>query len=305
MFRSILVPLDQTRFAEAALPLASRLARNGGSRLHLVLSHQLIPSVGGMGEVAFLPSGIEDELRDQERTYLRELAAEFVLNGLATVGYREVDGPAGEALCEEAARVEADLVVMATHARGALGRLWHGSVADHVVRHAGVPVLLIPPGAREGRRSPQLARGILVALDLSSESQAILTPVAALARLTGAPLTLVHVVVDPILEMSRYPMPLGESPSVEERSAEAERHLAAVAAGLRDQGLTVSVEVKQGIDPAWILGDALRVTDFDLLAMTTHGRGGLRRLWMGSVASKVLEDATKPLLLFRPHSNAA
>ena len=302
MFRSTLVPLDQTRFAEAALPFASRLAREAGSRLQLVLAHQGVPAVGGMGEIAFVPTGIEGALRDQERAYLRDVAADLVLNGLGTVGYREVEGPAGEAVCDEAERVKADLIVMATHGRGAVGRLWHGSVAEQVVRHSRSPVLLVPSGSRKGFRPLKLVRGILVALDLSPESDAILAPVAELSRLTGAPVTLLHVVVDSILEPATYPMltPLGGIPSVEQRRVQASRHLEAAADELRKQGRMVTIEVKTGPNAAWILSDALRDSRFDLLAMTTHGRAGLRRLWMGSIASKVLEDANKPLLLFHP-----
>lgn len=304
MFRSILVPLDQTRFAEAALPFASRLAREAGSPLQLVLAHQGLPAVGGMGEIAFVPTGIDEALRDQERAYLRDVAADLVLNGLKTVAFREVEGPAGEAICDEAERVKADLIVMATHGRGAVGRLWHGSVADQVVRHSRSPVLLVPSGSRKGFWPLELVGGILVALDLSPESDAILAPVAELSRLTGAPVTLLHVVVDPIVEPETYPVPtpLGGIPSVKQRRVQASRHLEAVADELRKQGRMVSIEVKTGPDAARVLSDALRDSPFDLLAMTTHGRAGLRRLWMGSIARKVLEDANKPLLVFHPRS---
>jgi nucleotide-binding universal stress UspA family protein len=305
MFRSILVPLDQTPLAETALPYASRLAREGGSRLHLVLAHQLT-AVAGMGELAFLPAEIEAELHIRERAYLSDTAADLVLNGLPKVGYHEALGPAGDAVCQEAARVGADLIVMGTHGRGAVGRFWHGSVADHVVRNVECPVILLPPGSRKGFRPKKLVRGILVALDLSRESAAVLTPVAEIARLTGAPVTLLHVVLDPILEPAAYPMltPLPEIPPVENRRADATRHLEALAAELRTQGLSVSIEVKTGVNAARILSETLNGSRFDLLAMTTHGRGGLKRLWLGSVASKVLEDAAKPLLVLHPRRPA-
>jgi nucleotide-binding universal stress UspA family protein len=213
---------------------------------------------------------------------------DLALAGVGPVEYREAEGPAGPAVCEEATRLDADLVVMTTHGRGGAGRLWHGSVADYVVRHLTVPVLLVHPDHAKTRSADSAFRGILVALDLSEDSEAILEPVEELARITHAPVTLIHVVMEPVLEVWKDP--------------EAPRRLDRIAERLRERGVVVFTRVTSGIDAALTLRDALRESRFDLLAMTTHGAGGLRRLWMGSVADKVVRSASKPVLILRPRT---
>jgi nucleotide-binding universal stress UspA family protein len=288
MFRTVLVPLDGSPFAEAALPIAARLARDPAVSLHLTLSHQLTPALVGMGlgELASASIDLDEELKSQERGYLVGVAAGLALEGAGTAAYRELAGPAGPAICEEAARIGADLVVMATHGRGTAGRLWHGSVADYVVRHLSVPVLLVHSEREVRRLAVPGARGILVALDLSQQSEAILKPVESLALLLQAPVTLMHVMVGPVYQVGKR--------------AAAEGRLEKIAAPMRQRGLEVSTMVTTGVNALWSLRDALVDSRFGLLAMTTHGAGGLRRLWTGSVATKVVESAAKPVLVLHP-----
>jgi nucleotide-binding universal stress UspA family protein len=288
MFRTILVPLDGTRFAESALPMASRLARGETSRLHLVLAHQLVPALVGMGEFALPLTNINEDQRSEEISYLANTAADLALAGVGPVEYREAEGPAGPAICEEAIRLGADLVVMTTHGRGGVGRLWHGSVADYVVRHLTIPVLLVHPDHPKTRSADSALRGILVALDLSEDSEAILEPVETLARITHAPVTLIHVIMEPVLEVWK--------------DGEVARRLDGIADRLRQRGLVVSTRIATGINPALTLRDALRESRFDMMAMTTHGAGGLRRFWMGSIADTVVRSAAKPVLVLRPRT---
>ena len=288
MFRTILVPLDGTRFAESALPIASRLSRGESSSLHLVLAHQLVPALVGMGEFALPLTNIDEDQRSDEISYLASTASDLALAGVGPVEYWEAEGPAGPAICEEAIRLGADLVIMTTHGRGGVGRLWHGSVANYVVRHLTIPVLLVHPDHPKTRSADSALRGILVALDLSEDSEAILEPVAELARITNAPVTLMHVAMEPVLEVWKDP--------------EAPRRLERIAERLRERGVVVFTRTATGMNPALTLRDALRESRFDLMAMTTHGAGGLRRFWMGSVADSVVRSAAKPVLVLRPRT---
>ena len=300
MFRTILVPLNGSRFAEAALPQATRLARGARAQLHLVLAHQPVAALVGMGEAVIPPSGLDEDVRAQEESYLAESAAKLGRAGRGRVEFKEVVGPAGPAICEEATRLNADLIVMATHGRGAVGRLWLGSVADYVVRHIAVPVLLVHPGPEEPHGDE--GNGILVALDLSPQAEAILEPVISFAQLAGAHVTLIHV-VERIFEMGKFtvPTPIPLSPALAEASrAEAQRKLDRIADRLRERGLSVSTRVPIGLDVAGPLLDTLEDSKFELVAMTTHGADGMRRLLMGSVATKLLRRTAKPLLLLRP-----
>jgi nucleotide-binding universal stress UspA family protein len=199
--------------------------------------------------------------------------------------HRELDGPPGRAICEEAQRLGADLVVMATHGRGATGGLLHCDVAVYVVRHLRIPVLLVHPAQTSWPASSPL-RGILVALDHSEESKAILDAVQVLALLTRAPVTLMHVIV-------------GSANPVATDLA-AKRLLERVADRLRGSGVQVSTRVTLGLSAATSLRDALEESQFDLLAMATHGSAGLKRLWMGSVTEQVVRTSSKPLLVLGP-----
>ena len=302
MFRSILVPLDGTRFAEAALPAAARLARQARGRLHLLLAHQPTLALVGPGEIAAPDPGLDRALLDQEECYLAGVAASAGQAGVGTVSLGQAVGPAGDAICEEADRIEADLIVMATHGRSALGRLWLGSVSHHVIRYAGRPVLLVNPHRAHKVLEPHPGAGILVALDLSAFSEAVLQPVAELAGLLEAHITLLHVVepnyhpVEPLI-----PYPLEQDETVTEvRRADAQQRLDDIADRLRARGLSASARVEIGSSAAAGVLEALEGSKYDLVAMTTHGAGGMRRLFLGNVADKVIRSAGKPVLVLRP-----
>lgn len=300
MIRSILVPLDGSRFSESALPLALELAGRAHASVHLVMVHE--------PHVALVPadehqvwSGLQDpEQRPNELEYLAGLAAKVDPHGTAP-RYELVEGDVRAALIEAAEQTSADLIVMATHGRGAFSRFWLGSVADHVVRHAAAPVMLIRPLIGVGRSATGCAfRNILVALDLSQASEAILKPVKAIAHLNQGQLTLVNV-VEPAGPMLSYPMPVyGDPGRLESQRTEAQERLDRLAGRLRTEGLSVATRVLVGAGVATQLLELLQKGHFDLMALTTSGAGGLQRALVGSVADKVIRGAEKPVLVVRP-----
>jgi nucleotide-binding universal stress UspA family protein len=227
------------------------------------------------------------------------------LHGTAP-SYEVIVGDARTALMETAEQTHADLIVMATHGRGAFSRFWLGSVADHVMRHATVPLLLIRPLTGVGRTTNGCAyRNILVALDLSKASEAILEPVKVFARLNQGQLTLVNV-VEPAGSMLSYPMPAyGDPGRLESQRADAQGYLDELAARLRTEGLSVATRVVVGVGIATQLLELLQKGHFDLMALTTSGAGGLQRAIVGSVADKVVRGAEKPVLVVRPGESAA
>lgn len=302
MFRDILIPLDGSRFAAAALPLASRLAHLSKARLHLLLAHQPAPVVVGMGDLLPPPPELDEDRREQEREYLSRTAAALRRADGASVSFHETLGAPGPEICEEASRLDADLVVMATHGRGTFKRIWLGSVADYVVRHLATPILLVPPGPPDRPARDADIQHIMVALDLSKDSEAILEPVTVVARLTGAQLTLLHI-VEVLFAVGRLTASapvVADAELLETSQTEAERQLEQIAKRLRQDGLRISTRAITGVNAAGGLLDALNEERYDLIALTTHGRGGLRRLLLGSVADKVIRGSTKPVLVLRP-----
>ncbi|MGQ0702958.1 MAG: universal stress protein [Gemmatimonadales bacterium] len=305
-FQDILVPLDGSRFAEAALPFAVRLARSAKARLHLVTAHEPAPALVGMGD-SFPPPTFDEEARQKEQEYLAVTTGELIEEGTTPVDFREIEGPGGPAIGEEVARLNADLVVMSTHGRGAMGRLWLGSVADYLVRHLEIPVLLVRPRTGE-TAPPRDLRSILVPIDLSKESEAVFDAVCKLACLvTDSHVTLIHV-VEPILGIVNptLPYPTVLDPGImEQHRSGAQRNLDGLADRLREHGASVSTRVVPATSAGAGLLEQLETRRFDLIALTTHGRGGLKRFLLGSVADQVIRGATKPVLVVRPAASSA
>lgn len=302
MIGTILVPLDGSPFAEAALPSARWIASRTLARLHLFLAHQPVPVLAGMGELLAGAPSPETESLDQERGYLVDTAKRLGLVGGGPVETGLGGALAGAGIVEEAARIGVDLIVMATHGRGALGRLWLGSVADHVVRHASVPILLIRPQEPDTPGEQPEIRGILVPLDLSAVSRTILDSVIEFAQLAKAPVTLLYVVERLYLALvPGVPYPIPPDPNIAElQRAGAEGLLEEVAGVLRERGIAVSTRVVIAAHAAAGVLDTLAEPSHDLVALATHGAGGFRRLVLGSVADQVIRGASKPVLVVRP-----
>lgn len=300
MIRSILVPLDGSRFAESALPLAVRLTRASHGNLRLLLAHETAPALIPAGESGWdVPEHRGN--REKAYTYLAQTAGCLPASG-KPIEYEMVDGEVGPALVERIKLTAPDLVVMATHGRGTFGRFWRGSIADYLIRHVTVPILLVRPDRRSRIGIGTGFRKILVPLDLSDLSDLILEPVKAVARITQAHLTLVHV-VEPAFNVA-IPSPPLVAPTETGRTARecerAQQHLDRVAAELRAQGFPVATQVLTAAGVARRLLEQLEEGSYDLVAMTTHGRGGVQRAVLGSVATRLVTDAPRPVLVLRP-----
>jgi nucleotide-binding universal stress UspA family protein len=164
-----------------------------------------------------------------------------------------------------------------------------------------MPVLLVRPHAADladSAKPPRVAH-ILIPLDGSDWSASIVAPAIALGRLTGARYTLMQAieVISPDYGFGSY------APGADEMNAwmqRAQQYLERIATGMRAEGLQVQTEVVIG-SPAITLLDYAREHAVDLLAITTHGRSGAARLFLGGVADKLVRGAGVPVLLQRPH----
>lgn len=304
MIRSIVVPLDGSSFGEQALPVAAAIARRAGARLLLVHAHlpfSLLPSAGTMPVAAVR----EQELRNQEAEYLDDLARKLAERYSIPVESELLDGPAVQALDDYVRRIKADLVVMTTHGRGGLSRVWLGSVADGLIRRTHVPVLLIRPREEGEPAHEPTFRRILIPLDGSELAEQILRPATRLAKLFDAELMLLRVVV-PILLMDEasagYSTYVGPEDMARREEIAAE-YLERLAERLRGESFTVATRVVQHPQAATAILEEAESSGADLIAMATHGRSGVVRLLLGSVADKVLRATTKPLLLLRPRTD--
>src|SRR5262245_37892562 len=144
MLRNVLVPLDGTTFGEHALPLALAIARKAGAKIHLAHVHVELPPAVIAG-VAVL-SVADTEAREAEAAYLTNMRRKVAEAGGVDVEATTLEGGIVAALAWYADRLNADLIVMSTHGRGALAQFWLGSVGDELVRAVARPILLVRPG---------------------------------------------------------------------------------------------------------------------------------------------------------------
>lgn len=300
-FRSILVPLDGSPLAEQALALASHIAQRAGSKLRLVLAHQL-PSAPLDPLAAKLFTSIELATRKSERAYLRGIQAKLREGGIRLSSAVTLTGQAGPELAQYVSELAIDLVVMATHGRGGIRRAWLGSVADHLIRTLEVPVLLLRP--REGEPAPAHpgVGQILVPLDGSPLAEEALEAATALARIWDAEVTLLQV-VQPVLPVADPALPRASAYDEGLTSScrqQAQDYLDDLVEQLHEQGLRATGAAVVAWNVADAILDVARPERVAVVALATHGRGGLRRLILGSVADKLVRGADVPVLVYRP-----
>jgi nucleotide-binding universal stress UspA family protein len=288
MYRSLLVPLDGSPFAEEALPLALDLARRAGAELHLV-------SVAPPPR-RHLFSGNTTPQRAPWQDYLDRAAA--ALRGRSPVPVRttvlEGAGVARQ-ISAHARAVGADLVVMTTHGKGALSAFWLGSVTYELLHYLPLPALLVRPGAWQERWGLEGApKHLLLPLDGTGPAEAILEPSAALGGLLDADFTLLRVIDDTAVEGPGLDPITLSSPALEvldqvkafedQLRAEAQAYLEAVADRLRAHGLRARTEVVLASDPTEVILKAAAPPGVNIVALETRILRGQSPLAFGGVA---------------------
>jgi nucleotide-binding universal stress UspA family protein len=304
MFQAVLVPLDGSVFAEQALPMALSLARRAGCPLRLL---RVVPPLADYFFWAPEPGDpLEAELRaahrSEARTYLDDVVRRLQDAGAGPMFCDVLEEEEGitESINADVAKTGAGLVVMTSHGRGTAGRVWLGSIADKLVRSVSVPLLLVrphePASTLDLRREVTL-KHLLLALDGSPLAEHILAPALAIGGAMGAEYTLVSGVrpASPLL----HPTWNGAEKFDQRRRQAAEAYLETVAGRLRAGGAVVRTRVHFAEQPAAAILDEAAATGADLIALETHGRGGLSRLVLGSVADKVVRGSALPVLVCR------
>jgi len=306
MLANVLVPLDGSSLAEAALPTAISLVRRKHGHVELVIVHENVP---------YEWEGYEDgpwhSMNESTQVhYIHDKAEQLSSARDMTVGHALRRGDVADQICARAAEVGADMIVMGTHGRTGLARMIVGSVADAVVRRAMIPVLLLRSngGASSARRLPLPFRRILVPIDDSLQSRVIFDAVAAVAERGVTELVLLRVVAPvPSVMDATFPYGYASGPPDEiatryiVSAADHELTGAAVDLGERTR-CDVDPHVIVARHPAPAIVGFAKQYGADMIAMTTHGRGA-SRLVVGSVAGRVLRDAGLPVLVVRPRAN--
>jgi nucleotide-binding universal stress UspA family protein len=306
MVRSILVALDGSDVSEHALPVALSVARRLGASLEIVHVHVPLP-VEHPAAASPHHLVLNQAMRDRGREYLDSVAARLSAVKDVPLTTTLLEGPVAEAIDQHVMATNVDLLVLTTHGPGPLGRYWLGSVADALVRQVTRPVLLVPPypEAPELNRHVEL-REFLVPLDGSQRAEQILEPALALVDKDGGRFTLLRVVT-PMLpnyppRQIRIDGPVfDELETLHRQECEGvQTELEQVAQRLRGGSVQAETLVVAHGQPATAIVEQATARGADLIALATQGRGGFKRLLLGSVASKVLRHAAIPVLMYRP-----
>jgi len=302
MFRSLVVPLDGSELAESALPYAVQLAHAADGALTLVRVALAPPPArldGADWEDAQAQAVQEAEM------YLNEVAAK--LSTRVRVAPHVAYGRAPHEILAAVDQTGADAVIMATHGRTGLAHLMYGSVAEALLATSPVPVLLVharPGEAPSAPFDPATAR-IAVTLDGSDFAESAVHTAAGLVGVRGE-LVLVCIVSPPEEverdETGRVIAYLDQQEEARSRAARDYLQRVATDFGRQYPGVRIKQDVRFGDAAPGIIAAAID-TGVDLVVMSTHGRTGVRRAMLGSVAGQVVANGTTPVLLVGPHES--
>lgn len=300
MFKNILVPLDGSELAEQALPPAMKIAQVSGAAVRLLRSmvpvHMMMPDYAAENDWVWPAQSLEWS-RFEAQEYLQAVR-EAQHNAGVAIETTVAEGDEAGAIIDTAVAEATDLIVMTSHGRSGARRWLLGSVTERVLHNAPCPVLVVR-GAR-----PWPIGHIIIPLDGSALAEEALGPGMALARCVGARVTLVRV-VPPVPALGKqsvsYEWLERDTGRYIQQSAteNVESYLAAMARRYLHQNLDVDCLTLHGD----VVDEILKLVEkeqVDLVAMTTHGRTGLKRWVYGSVTSKVMRGSPGSMLIVRP-----
>lgn len=298
MYEAILVPLDGSKTAEKVLPYARYLAGKFKVPVELLAVVDVVEIASHMTseKVHFLDTIIEDAVQ-HSTTYLRGVATTIAGTNVRCSVEK---GRAEDTIIEKAATDKTMLITMATHGRSGLNRFLLGSIAEKVLRGTVNPLLLIRAGDEKSQGEAML-KSIIVPLDGAELAEAVLPIVADMAKKLDLEIELFRTYHVP------YNVYSGDeglyAVNYEELLAglrdEAAEYLEKKAADLKRLGVAkVQCVTKEGLAADEIISLGRKTPD-NLIAMSSHGRSGVRRWVLGSVTELVVRHSGDPVLVIR------
>lgn len=311
-FHQILVPLDGSPFAEAALRPAAELATAAGGTLRLASVLD-----AGSGEALHFDPVTNEASRPVEQVaaldeYLDDVSDRARRTWSCAIESRLLtEGDTSDALISWADELGADLIVAATHARGPVVRALLGSTAQELVRESRCPVLLVPssdPDESDGDVHAAMQSGvqaIVVGVDPQGDPDGVvLAHGRRCAELWRAPLHLVHVTTEfplPATSPSGSPLQADLGVAAEPRAAsQAQGRLERARDSLRLVGVDAYAHTLTGFTAAEPLSDFVEEQAADLLVVGRHHRNLLERLWVGSESDRLARRVRSAGLLVCP-----
>ncbi|MPZ75385.1 MAG: hypothetical protein GEU77_02575 [Deltaproteobacteria bacterium] len=298
MYPRILIPLDGSKTAEKVLPCVRRIARVSKSSVELLGVVEMTEIVTQTPADDLSYAGVlVEEATQNSAEYFDHLAKTF--SG-CSVKFTVERGRPEEVIIDKATADKKTLIAMATHGRSGVSRWLLGSVTEKILRAVGNPLLLVhaPEGAKtEGEAS---LKSVAVPLDGSRLAETVLPEVAALVKALDLKVVLVRAYSLPVATYSGEDFYVPHYQELKEQlRKEASGYLETKANDLRAAGITKVECVAVEGTGADVIIDLARQTPDNLVAMCSHGRSGLKRWVLGSVAEKVVRHCEDPVLVMR------
>jgi len=295
MFKHILLPLDGSQLAEAAIPYAAELCRKTNAEITLlhVIEKDAPPQIHGQRHLT---------TEDESCNYLGEIAERFF--GFCSKVNRHVHTEevslVAQSIVEHSGEYSPDLIILSAHGEGGLRDMVTGSIAQQVIAAGSVAVLLIKPDLQEQKMLPSFAN-IFVPLDGEPDHEFALELAGKLALELGSSLYLMRVVPTLSTLTGEHAavgtlLPGTTDAYLEIAEEEACEYLQERLDAWRKNGVPCNAEVQRGDIAQEVVVAASRVQS-DLIVLGTHGKAGLSAFWAGSMASKIASKTHLPILL--------
>lgn len=287
--KKILVPLDGSNLSEQVLDHIEALVQKANTEITLL---RVVPFLWPSEFIHVREMG--DKMDKEASDYLFSIESKLGEKGIkGQVCVHE--GHVPEVICHVAKEKGVSLIAMSTHGRGMLTRWALGSVADRVIRISHVPVLLY---RSTGDRIPDSHyKNVLIPLDGSRLSERILPHARRLVELFGTKVWFLHVINTDLADS--FAVLKEDMEQKEEDIIETIRnYFSTLEKRIKETGTSYELVIKKG-NPAETICDFANENEMDLIAMSTHGHGGISRCLLGSVADKVVQSSSRPVLLIK------
>ena len=294
MFKHILVPLDGSKLAEAALPVAVYLAhmlKAPVTLLHVI--EQDAPAE--VHRERHLTNSVE------AKAYLKEIAKAVFPPGIKIkthVHTAPVADVARSLIDHAADEIRPDLIILTSHGNSGMHDLFFGNIAQEVAAAGGTSVLLLKPGETS---APFQLRRILVPLDNESVHDQALPTAEALARACKAQLDLLCVIPTLGTDSGEHAaagtmLPVTAAAYLDIAEEIALEHFQSHLDEFGKSGLPATAEIARG-DPALVIARTAERLEVDMVLFGTHGKSGMDAFWSRSVTAAVARRTKTPLLL--------
>ncbi len=319
-FNKILVPTDFSDGSKTAYAFANELAAKFGGKIDLIhvipTMKYLSESISKLGLPFDMDKDVYPKLIDQSRGFIEDDLTNYIDAKFAGKSIVKIDLKAFDVITETAASGEYDIIVMGTHGASA-NQLIKGNVTEKVIRYSKVPVLCVPNNLATDK-----IRNVLIPIDFSANSWSAMPMAASFAAAIGGELTLIHIKelygsegnLPPhtsdrdealILRDNMLTM-FGEYANTNsdfdfELKSLGDREYDVLITEVMGQRVEVKVHtvIRKGVSAHYEITDYAN-ENANILVMTTHGRSGLKHIFLGSTTEKVARYSKIPIITIRP-----